>query len=361
MGDLTMNSNFNETEIINIPTEAIPAEISVQFDKLVKLEDTVRESIKKASAAKGKADSAQVKVGLFNKKKAISLLQDALKGSSDAVMSLVDAQKLSFEYQKELTKIMKYLFGLGVSNIAANRMVVRQLKLKLEDASEEEMSDLAKQEVENVILQLKAQEDVMRKQEFLTGKVKEQTEKVKEHDTLIAENTKEIAEQNKEISEQAEKDKELDALIAENKQKIAKQNKEISEQAEKDKELDALIAENKQKIAKQNKEISEQAEKDKELDALIAENKQKIAKQDKEISEQAEKDKELGALIAENKQKNTEQDKMISELINTIKNHDKLIKKQTSEIKNLNEEIRILNSMLNRSTWKRRKNRIIIY
>lgn len=56
------------------------------------------------------------------------------------------------------------MFGLGVSNIAVNRTIVRELELRLEHASEEEIDDMARQELLNVVHDLKAQEDITKKQ-----------------------------------------------------------------------------------------------------------------------------------------------------------------------------------------------------
>ena len=60
----------------------------------------------------------------------------------------------------EITEI--YLFGLGVSNLAMNRSVVRGVEMRLKGASEEELDELARQEILGVVRQLKAQEDIMK-------------------------------------------------------------------------------------------------------------------------------------------------------------------------------------------------------
>ena len=85
-----------------------------------------------------------------------------------------------------MTQAIRYLFGLGVSNLAANRTVVRELELKLKNASKEELSELARQEITNVILQLRAQEDM---QNRLNG-----------HDKLLQEHKSRIESMNDNIS-----------------------------------------------------------------------------------------------------------------------------------------------------------------
>ena len=73
-----------------------------------------------------------------------------------------------------MAKSVRYLFGLGVMNIASHRSIVRQLELQLRNASEEELSELARREIENVILQLRAQEDMQKK-------IDNQDEIIREH------------------------------------------------------------------------------------------------------------------------------------------------------------------------------------
>ncbi|WP_132470456.1 hypothetical protein [Novosphingobium sp. ST904] len=88
------------------------------------------------------------------------------------------AQKISFDFQARLAEVTKYLFKLGVGNIAATRIVVRELEMRLHGASDEELSDLARQEVLSVIRQLKEQEDLLWKQ-------KKMNEVLREHDMKI--------------------------------------------------------------------------------------------------------------------------------------------------------------------------------
>ena len=75
----------------------------------------------------------------------------------------IEAIKNLFENQEKFAKCISYLYGLGVTSIAANRTVLRELELKLRDASEKELSELARQEIEVVILQLRAQENIQNK------------------------------------------------------------------------------------------------------------------------------------------------------------------------------------------------------
>ena len=105
--------------------------------------------------------------GLFQKEEAIEALQSATVQISEAKTASAEASNVSFEYQKKLGEMTRFLFGLGVSNIAMNRSVIRELELRLKGASVEELDALAQQELLGVIKQLKAQEDIMKKQSEL--------------------------------------------------------------------------------------------------------------------------------------------------------------------------------------------------
>jgi hypothetical protein len=148
----------------------LPELIQTQIGKLNELDEGVKKALADAELAKASAKKAHEQSadrGFFTDKKKIAIeeLQQAGIALAKAVTSGTEAQKLSFEMQKRLADVTKYLFTLGVSNIAANRTVVRELEMRLRSASEEELSELARTEVLSVIKQLKEQEDLLRKQE----------------------------------------------------------------------------------------------------------------------------------------------------------------------------------------------------
>lgn len=142
----------------DINESQVPILIQKQFSQLKVLKQNVDLATKKAESAQESAKSAKSKsAGLFQKKEAIESLQDAAVDLADAQISQAEAQELSYEYQQKLGEITKYLFGMGVTNIAVNRSVVRELEMRLKGASEEEIDELARQEIIGVLKQLKAQ------------------------------------------------------------------------------------------------------------------------------------------------------------------------------------------------------------
>jgi hypothetical protein len=176
------------TEAQEIPFAAVdekmlPELIQGQISKLKELDTNVQKALKAATHAGECAKLASEKSAEWtffgdNKKDAIEGLQKAGMAVSEALQASAEAQTLSFELQTRFANVTKHLFALGVSNIAANRAVVRELELRLAGASEEELSELARHEITSVILQLKEQEDLLRKQEQMQ-------EGLKSHDFKI--------------------------------------------------------------------------------------------------------------------------------------------------------------------------------
>lgn len=167
-----MDNNEFTVKVENIDEKQVPDLIQEQFSKAV---DLKKEIIK----AEGKAYEAQESVingvgpKVISPKEAIGNLQYATLGLANAQVDAMKAQKLSFEYQQKLADISKFLFRLGLTNIALNRAVVNELEARLRDASEEELDDMARAEIENLLKRLKMQQDIDKKNEDLTKIVKE--------------------------------------------------------------------------------------------------------------------------------------------------------------------------------------------
>ena len=154
----------------NISIEQLPTIIGDTYKNITEVDRKISNAVSKAEEAKALADIASKKEAGWSffggdKKEAIEAFQSAAISQANALSDSVDANKQLFENQKKMSDALRYLFGLGVANMAANRTVVRELELKLQNASKEELSELARQEITNVILQLRAQEDMQYKLE----------------------------------------------------------------------------------------------------------------------------------------------------------------------------------------------------
>ena len=162
-----MESNLPQQKI---SIEQLPAVIGNTFKHISEVDRKISNAVSRAEEAKKLADEASQKNAGWSffgsdKKEAIEALQSATVSQANALSDSVDANKELFNNQKKMSEALRYLFGLGVANMAANRTVVRELELKLKNASQEELSELARQEITNVILQLRAQEDMQYKLE----------------------------------------------------------------------------------------------------------------------------------------------------------------------------------------------------
>lgn len=200
----------------------LPALIGTQMSKLMSLQksvDVASERAKKAAEAAGIAKGR--KLGIFGgKKDAIVSIQDATEALAEAQEAITESQKISFEFQQQLAEISKYLFSLGVTSIAMNRSVVRELEAKLRGAPKKELSALAKQEILGVIKQLKAQEDILKKQEELSKRVRSNHEKM---EALGKENLRQdeaLLEQRRRLLDAVEANHQQARLITQNQAKI---------------------------------------------------------------------------------------------------------------------------------------------
>ena len=85
-----MSDNINILDVTTISESQLPSVISTQINNLTELENNVKEAVNKAAYAKEQAEKAKVSAGLFQKKAAIELLQDAVKGNAEAQIGFVN-------------------------------------------------------------------------------------------------------------------------------------------------------------------------------------------------------------------------------------------------------------------------------
>lgn len=111
-----------------------------------------------------------------NKAKA-ELSQEVLGEVIDAVDNNANATKALFNAQTKMAEFSNKLYAIGLMGIASNRMVVRQIKLRLENASKEELSELARQELEKVIYELELQQNISDKVDLCVKKNNETNER----------------------------------------------------------------------------------------------------------------------------------------------------------------------------------------
>lgn len=222
-----------EFDGIEVSEEEMPGIISQQFEKIVEIDQKIALAEKSCAVAKELADK-QVTAKGMHKTEAISTTQNAVRSIVEAQASLAEAQKMLFENQQQLAAGMRYLLVLGASSIAMNRIVIAELESKLKKASNEQLSDAARQELIGVIQLLREQESAFSKQDRMSEQLTETSKKVRI-------NSQEIIDIKKVDKKQDEKDAEHDGLIAKNASKNDEQDTEITRQKKVDENHDVLL------------------------------------------------------------------------------------------------------------------------
>lgn len=198
--ELSLKNNASEISI-----EDYPEIISSQIESISELEKSIKDSDSTAKNAMayvfGMSRYEEKGKGIFkhksgNTKEIIDDTQNAVEKLAEAQQVSVEALIKSFEFQRKLADVAKYLFELGCSNIVANETAVRSIKAKLSGASGEQISALARHEAIAVLKRLKEQQNILKKQEELKGKVKKNAERLNEKDVIDKEQSNQIRELN---------------------------------------------------------------------------------------------------------------------------------------------------------------------
>lgn len=166
-------------DILNIPESEVPAVINEKFGQLAEIKNEVQYLQSSSIEIKTNAVVAKnKKVGLFNKKNVIKDLQTLTVDISNNQVANAEITNKILIYQQKTTEIMKFLLGLGVTNLATNRAVVKQLKDRLASAQGGSIDEYEEKEILSVLRQLKAQEDILEKQERMGERFNELNDKI---------------------------------------------------------------------------------------------------------------------------------------------------------------------------------------
>ncbi|WP_031532972.1 MULTISPECIES: hypothetical protein [unclassified Bacteroides] len=218
----------NEYPIVtNVKLEDLPSVITKTFNRISEIENKLKNAENNAKTAEKSANEAKQKSAGWSwdgkdKKLAIEALQQAVVDQAECVSSTIEANKEILDNQKELSKAVNYLFGLGVVNVAANRTVVRQLEMKLRDASKEELSEFARIEIESVIKQLRAREDI---QDRING----HDALFQEHKSILDSNKKDLGELDEKVKGAESRIDGHDTLFQEHNERLEAIEKDIAD------------------------------------------------------------------------------------------------------------------------------------
>jgi len=250
---------YGQSPITIVPGE-LPVIIEGQVQKPTALSGNVEKATQAAEKARQSAKNARemtVNI-LWGKTKAIEELQKYAVDATESSLALAKAQEKSFEFQTQLAEVTKYLFMLGAGNLALNRLIVRELKARLEGASHTELSELAKSELNNVIKQLKAQGDILSRQDDLGMKVKSHNESLlaltndsQEHSKSLDGLTAALGELSQQVIAQNEIIEDIvtglginSKRITDNYQNLLDMQVELDKQKDQDQQLAASIQDN---------------------------------------------------------------------------------------------------------------------
>lgn len=177
---LTPKTTFSNT--------ILAMQVSEKIDAICVIDREYQEMLSFADAAKRRAESAKQSAQKaaeqssgflwFSNRKATESLQTSVKEQALANEANTQALTKIAALQKKIVNATKAVFTLGVSSIADNRSVYQQLEMKLQGASEQELSDYAQKEILAVMKQLNEHLDIMAKQEHLKSKLHQQQESI---------------------------------------------------------------------------------------------------------------------------------------------------------------------------------------
>ena len=197
-GELVINEN-DAKFVVN--EDNLPSAIFGAIDIISSLEKKIRQSSDEANSVLDYINNNMKRYknkSLFgfgyrsgNTKDIIEDLQKAVEKQAKAQQINTEAMQKSFEFQRKLSEATKYLFAITTTNSACVRTAIKVIagKLEINDGS---VSELVKSELEQLLHQLKMQEDMQHEQELLKGKVEENTKAIKVNQDDIYKNKSNI-------------------------------------------------------------------------------------------------------------------------------------------------------------------------
>ena len=219
-----------------ITLSEIPSYIEKCINQLQELSKKVDASEKAGRLAAEKARDAENKKATFrllekakHERAVIQALQTSGVAQAKAIETFSEAQKLTFDYLSDVLKVLRGLFVLGCASLAKNRVVVRELEARLRGDSEAQISELARQELESLMMQLNEQRDILERQERLGANQREQAELISINKDSIQKNKEKNVLQDQELERQAAKDEEHDKRLNDKDTKDVEHDKRLDD------------------------------------------------------------------------------------------------------------------------------------
>ena len=149
----------------------------------------------------------------FGRRKAIEALQESSLGLANAHADMMDALALSFADQRKIGEILNQMLLICVSNLAGTRSLIGQLEAGLRTVEKGDYSEETKQEMKRIIRDLKAQEDLMIRQE-------KQAEALRKYGTQLQAAEDHLHEQDERHAETVEEVARANELAVSNRKKL---------------------------------------------------------------------------------------------------------------------------------------------
>lgn len=162
----TITTLVNQANIIS--TENIPVDEMILYEDV----DDPKTYIGKIEEHESKAKENYTELEKMKKahfwtigrnKAKVEQTQIVLEDIIKAINNNANATKALFNKYAKLAEYSNILYGIGIMGIASNRIVVREIKKRLEHASQEELNELARHELESVVYELQQQQRLERK------------------------------------------------------------------------------------------------------------------------------------------------------------------------------------------------------
>lgn len=150
----------------NLTIDQLPEKIAQVVSRIEDIDKKIAETKEKACNVVALAKDAKQKSAGFwglGGTEAIKGLQEFAVQQADGFENFAQIQEFILGNQKKMSNAIRTLFCMGVANMAATRTVIQTLEKKLKNASEEELSELARQEIFRVVQELKARESMLAK------------------------------------------------------------------------------------------------------------------------------------------------------------------------------------------------------
>ena len=340
-------------------------EINKLSAKILVAQNAAEQARSKVADAKNAAEEAKKKVHdrstvhwYDGKAKAINAVQKDVQGLAENQVVMADsqialaevqqraaeAQELTFDLQKKLAGTTAMMIQFSVANIATSRLIVRELEARLNGASKEKLSDLARKELEAVICQIKMQQDVMSRQDQLT-------DTVREIDGRVAKQLEADAIRDEAIETQIKKGTQRDLQILEHERGLKSHQRTLVAHQQKSAEQEKLIAQEVIKNKEQDIRLDGFDEHNAQQDSLIAASAAKNDEQDARLARIDEHNLQQDLMIAEIVAKNEKRDSKLIAMDATNTKQDKLIQEQMAVVENLRLQIEALKSKNNNKAF----------